>query len=46
MGKGIQPIACGQPIWVTLEEAARSSGYSDAEIDQLVAEIRGMHQGS
>jgi methionine synthase II (cobalamin-independent) len=40
MDKGIQAIACGAPIWGTLEEAARSHGYNDDQISAMVAEIR------
>lgn len=40
MGKGIQPIACGAPIWGTLEEAAQGKGYSEAEIEEMVGELR------
>ncbi|MEJ2184460.1 MAG: DUF1858 domain-containing protein [Gemmatimonadota bacterium] len=42
IGKGIQAIACGAPIWGTLEEAARSQGYDDDEISAMVAELREM----
>ena len=38
-GKGIQAIACGEPAWGTLEEAARLKGYTDEEIDRMVAEL-------
>ena len=41
-GKGIQAIACGEPAWGTLEEAARLKGYTDAEIDRMVAELSGV----
>ncbi|MDZ7374475.1 MAG: DUF1858 domain-containing protein [candidate division KSB1 bacterium] len=40
MEKGIRCLACGEPLWGTLESAARERGYSEAEIDALVAEIR------
>ncbi len=39
MKRHIRCIACGEPIWGTLEEAAREKGYSDAEIDQIVDEL-------
>ncbi len=39
MDKGVQCIACGAPIWGTLEEAARATGYGDEEIDEMVAEL-------
>jgi len=34
--KGIQCIACGEPVWGTLEELAKQKGLSDNEIDELV----------
>ena len=42
MGRGIQAIACGAPIWGTLEEAARGRRYSDEEIDDMVEELRAL----
>lgn len=42
--RGIQPIACGAPIWGTLEEAARQQGYGDAEIDEIVAGLRSLER--
>jgi len=37
--EGIRCIRCGEPIWGTLEEAAREKGFSDADIERFVAEI-------
>jgi len=37
--KGIRCIMCGEPIWGTLEEAAREKEFSDEEIDIFVSEI-------
>jgi len=37
--KGIKCIACGEPIWGTLEEAARQKGFDDASIDGFVKEL-------
>ena len=39
MEKDIVCIACGAPIWGTLEEAARKEGYDDEEIDVIVADL-------
>ncbi len=36
---GIKCIACGEPIWGTLEQAARDKGFSDAEIETFVREL-------
>lgn len=38
--KGIKCIACGEPIWGTLEEAAREKGFDDAAIEGFVNELR------
>ena len=37
--KGIKCIACGEPIWGTLEEAAREKGFRDQEILVFVREL-------
>lgn len=42
MEKGIKCIACGEPIWGTLEQAAREKGKSDAEIETYVRELNEM----
>ena len=39
MDKGIRCIACGEPIWGTLEDAAKEKGFSDDEIAALEIEI-------
>jgi methionine synthase II (cobalamin-independent) len=38
--KGIRCIACGEPVWGTLEEAAREKGFEDSEIQNIVDELR------
>ena len=40
--KGIKCIACGEPIWGTLEDAAREKGFGDEEIDGFVRELAGL----
>ena len=37
--QGIRCILCGEPVWGTLEEAAKEKGFSDADIERFVAEI-------
>lgn len=37
--KGIKCIACGEPIWGTLEEAAKEKGFDDPALDQIVIEL-------
>ncbi len=39
MTNGIRCIACGEPIWGTLEEAAKEKDYSDSDIDKFVEEM-------
>jgi len=40
MKKGVKCIACGEPIWGTLEEAAREKGFTSDEIGKLVEELK------
>ncbi|HYX06756.1 MAG TPA: DUF1858 domain-containing protein [Bacteroidales bacterium] len=42
MDKGIKCIACGEPIWGTLEEAAKQKGFDDAAIDEVVSELNAL----
>lgn len=37
--KKIRCIRCGEPIWDTIEDAARKANYSEEEIDQLIEEL-------
>ena len=37
--KGIKCIACGEPIWGTLEEAALEKGIGEDEIIEFVREL-------
>jgi len=39
---GIKCIACGEPIWGTLEEAARDKGFNDIQIESFVREFNEM----
>ncbi len=39
MEKGIRCIMCGEPIWGTLEEAAREKGFDEQAIEGFVAEL-------
>lgn len=40
MNKGIKCIACGEPIWGTLEDAAKEKGFSDQDIEKFVEELQ------
>ncbi len=37
--KGIKCIACGEPIWGTLEEACIEKNFSQEEIHEFVTEL-------
>jgi hypothetical protein len=37
--RGIKCIACGEPIWGTLEEAALEKGFTGEEIAAVVKEL-------
>lgn len=37
--KGIRCIACGEPIWGTLEEAALEKGFDQNQIEVFVEEL-------
>ncbi len=39
MEKGIRCLRCGEPIWGTLEEAAKEKGFTDNEINIFVDEL-------
>lgn len=39
MQKRIKCLACGEPIWGTIAEAAREKGFSEAEIDIIIKEL-------
>ena len=40
--KRIQAVACGEPIWGTLEDAARAKGFTEPELDEIVADLFGL----
>jgi iron-sulfur cluster repair protein YtfE (RIC family) len=42
MKKNIKCLACGEPIWGTLEDAARQKGFSDEEIDVFVRQLNAL----
>lgn len=37
--QGIRCIACGEPIWGTLEEACQEKGMNDKRIDKIIEEL-------
>lgn len=40
--KRIRCIRCGEPVWDSIEDAARKVGYSEEEIDELVKELNAL----
>lgn len=38
--KGIKCIACGEPIWGTLEQAATEKGFTSKQVDELILELK------
>ena len=40
MEQGIKCLACGEPIWGTLESAALEKGFSPEQIDRVVEDLR------
>ncbi len=45
MDEGIRCIRCGEPIWGTLESAAREKGFDDAAIERFVRELNELLRG-
>lgn len=39
---GIKCIACGEPIWGTLGEAAKNKGFSDKDIETFIRELNAL----
>jgi len=42
MEKGVKCIACGEPIWGTLEDAAKEKGFSDSDILKIIEELQNL----
>lgn len=40
--KGIRCLRCGEPIWGSLEDAAKEKGFDDKKISQFVKELNEM----
>lgn len=45
MEQGIKCIACGEPIWGTLEEAAKEKGFNDKDIREFVSDLNNLNNG-
>ncbi|MDX1701674.1 MAG: DUF1858 domain-containing protein [Melioribacteraceae bacterium] len=42
MEKGIRCLRCGEPIWGSLETAAKEKGFNDKEIGKFVIDINNL----
>ncbi|MCF8335430.1 MAG: DUF1858 domain-containing protein [Bacteroidales bacterium] len=40
MHKGITCVACGEPIWGTLEDAAKEKGFTDEDIENFINDLQ------
>ncbi|VAX22589.1 hypothetical protein MNBD_IGNAVI01-1998 [hydrothermal vent metagenome] len=40
--EGIRCLRCGEPIWGSLEDAAKEKGYGDKDIERFVKELNKM----
>lgn len=45
MQKGIKCIACGEPIWETIESAAKNKGFGDKEVEMFVIDLNKLSRG-
>ncbi len=44
MQHNIQCIACGEPVWGTLESTAQRKGFTDADIEGFVNDLNALMQ--
>jgi len=42
MDQGIRCLRCGEPIWGTLESAAKEKGFNDKDIKKFVNDLNSM----
>jgi len=40
--EGIRCLRCGEPIWGSLEDAAKEKGYDDKDIERFVKDLNEM----
>jgi hybrid cluster-associated redox disulfide protein len=40
MNNGIKCIACGEPIWGTLEDAAKEKGFNEKDIEKFIKDLQ------
>jgi hypothetical protein len=46
MENGIRCIMCGEPIWGTLDEAAREKGFTDEDVQRFISEMKALNEES
>lgn len=39
MEKGIKCLACGEPVWGTLESSAKDKGFDEDQVIEIVNEL-------
>ncbi|MBI3193183.1 MAG: DUF1858 domain-containing protein [Ignavibacteriae bacterium] len=44
MERGIRCLRCGEPVWGTLESAAKEKGLSDSRIEKFVEDLNALKQ--
>ena len=44
MEKGIRCLRCGEPIWGTLESAAKEKSFSNDDIEGFVADLNQLYE--
>ena len=40
--KGIKCIACGEPVWGTLQDAAKIKNITDEQLEKIIQELNDM----
>ncbi|NIM20255.1 MAG: DUF1858 domain-containing protein [Candidatus Latescibacteria bacterium] len=43
--RGIKCLACGEPIWGTIESSGKQKGFTDEEVDRIVEDLRALQKG-
>jgi len=42
MEKGVKCLACGEPIWGTLESASKEKGFTENDIQKFVDDLNSL----
>lgn len=42
--RGIVCVLCGEPVWGTLEELTKSKGFTDEQIEEIVAQLNQLNE--